>query len=210
MQSALGWVVREGATNVLRHAEAGRCVIRLTLGAAGTAVLLMENDGLRPESTRRGSGLTGLAERLAALGGTLTADRDEAEGLFRLRAEVPLTAPADAGGTALTAPAGSGGAAHAAHAARADAGEPVEALAGGVGRDEGPGAPTDTGTGAGPHADADAGPGVADPGAAWGAAGAVEGAAGSAAVGSAGGGLVRQVFPGARAAGEREEPGKRW
>ncbi|MET9860745.1 histidine kinase [Streptomyces smyrnaeus] len=90
-QSALGWVVREGATNVLRHAEASRCAIRLTAGAADTAVLVMENDGLRPDAPGGGSGLTGLRERLAALDGTLTAERDEAAQLFRLRAEVPLS-----------------------------------------------------------------------------------------------------------------------
>ncbi|MFE0761397.1 sensor histidine kinase [Streptomyces smyrnaeus] len=90
-QSALGWVVREGATNVLRHAEASHCAIRLMAGAADTAVLIMENDGLRPEPAPGGSGLTGLSERLAALDGTLTAERDEAARLFRLRAEVPLS-----------------------------------------------------------------------------------------------------------------------
>ncbi|MGI5349845.1 sensor histidine kinase [Streptomyces sp. CA-250714] len=90
-QSALGWVVREGATNVLRHAEASRCAIRLTAGAAGTAVLVMENDGLRPELPRAGSGLTGLRERLAALDGTLTAERDETAQVYRLRAEVPMS-----------------------------------------------------------------------------------------------------------------------
>ncbi|MBO8190587.1 hypothetical protein ITI46_02505 [Streptomyces oryzae] len=90
VQSALGWVVREGATNVLRHAEASRCTVRLGAGARGSAVLVMENDGLRPEASQGGSGLTGLRERLAALDGTLTAERDESAQLYRLRAEIPL------------------------------------------------------------------------------------------------------------------------
>uniref|UniRef100_UPI0034DE4E0C sensor histidine kinase n=1 Tax=Streptomyces sp. PU-14G TaxID=2800808 RepID=UPI0034DE4E0C len=92
VQSALGWVVREGATNVLRHADAARCLIRLTTGAPGTVALLMENDGAEPGAADRGSGLTGLAERLAALGGTLAQTRADAAGVFRLLAEVPLHA----------------------------------------------------------------------------------------------------------------------
>ncbi|WP_019355071.1 sensor histidine kinase [Streptomyces sp. AA1529] len=90
-QAALGWVVREGATNVLRHAEANCCVIRLTRDAAGATALVMENDGLRPDQSRGGSGLTGLRERLAAVDGTLTGERDETARVFRLRAEIPAS-----------------------------------------------------------------------------------------------------------------------
>ncbi|MDF4254464.1 histidine kinase [Streptomyces sp. WMMB303] len=90
-QAALGWVVREGATNVLRHAEASCCVIRLTRDAADATALVMENDGLRTDQDRAGSGLTGLRERLAAVDGTLTAERDETARLFRLRAEIPAS-----------------------------------------------------------------------------------------------------------------------
>ncbi|MFI7243094.1 sensor histidine kinase [Streptomyces qinglanensis] len=92
-QAALGWVVREGATNVLRHAEASCCVIRLTRDAAGATALVMENDGLRPDPADGGSGLTGLRERLAAVDGTLTAERDETARVFRLRAEIPASGP---------------------------------------------------------------------------------------------------------------------
>ncbi len=101
-QAALGWVVREGATNVLRHAEANCCVIRLTRDAAGATALVMENDGLRPDQGRGGSGLTGLRERLAAVDGTLTGERDETARVFRLRAEIPgvrLPAPAPTAGS---------------------------------------------------------------------------------------------------------------
>ncbi|MFF9555326.1 sensor histidine kinase [Streptomyces albus] len=106
VRSVLGWVVREGTTNVLRHAEARECLIRLTV-EGGRAVLLIENDGLRPVLAGRGSGLAGLAERLTALGGTLSAVRVEAEGVFRLRAEVPVSA-AGGGGTATDAKAAHG------------------------------------------------------------------------------------------------------
>ncbi|WP_101255459.1 sensor histidine kinase [Streptomyces barkulensis] len=99
LQSALGWVVREGTTNVLRHADARRCTVRLRVVSGGgrsgrgtgpVAELVMENDGAaRPGAAAGGgSGLAGLRERLAALGGTLTGERG-ADGVFRLTARVP-------------------------------------------------------------------------------------------------------------------------
>ncbi|WP_412077319.1 sensor histidine kinase [Streptomyces xanthophaeus] len=89
VQSALGWVVREATTNVLRHGDAQNCVIRLTAPEAGGVTLVVENDGA-PEtpSGPPGSGLAGLRERLAALDGTLQAGPVDG-GRFRLRAEIP-------------------------------------------------------------------------------------------------------------------------
>ncbi|MFJ8793398.1 sensor histidine kinase [Streptomyces sp. NPDC102462] len=91
VQSALGWVVREATTNVLRHGNAVRC--RVDLGTRdGHVVLTVENDGRSgaPDTAGGGSGLAGLRERLAAVDGTLEADAVGADG-FRLVAEVPLT-----------------------------------------------------------------------------------------------------------------------
>ncbi|MEV5946190.1 histidine kinase [Streptomyces sp. NPDC051993] len=87
-QSALGWVVREATTNVLRHGDARAVAIRLAL-TERTATLVVENDGVpeRPVGTP-GSGLAGLRERLSAIGGTLEAG-PAGGGLFRLTAEVP-------------------------------------------------------------------------------------------------------------------------
>lgn len=89
VQSALGWVVREATTNVLRHGDAQNCMIRLTAPEAGGVTLVVENDGA-PEtpSGPPGSGLAGLRERLAALDGTLQAGPVDG-GRFRLRAEIP-------------------------------------------------------------------------------------------------------------------------
>ncbi|WP_455360755.1 sensor histidine kinase [Streptomyces sp. SYSU K21746] len=89
VQSALGWVVREATTNVLRHGDARRCTISLTT-AGGPAVLVVENDGA-PDTTGTapGSGLAGLRERLSALDGTLDAG-PAGDGVFRLTAMVPL------------------------------------------------------------------------------------------------------------------------
>ncbi|WP_234386481.1 sensor histidine kinase [Streptomyces sp. ERV7] len=95
VQSALGWVVREAATNVLRHGNARRCAIRLA--ADGPAVtLVVENDGvpdLAPAAP--GSGLAGLRERLAPMGGTLAAARTGE--CFLLTATVPLRSAAELG-----------------------------------------------------------------------------------------------------------------
>ncbi|CAM3456886.1 sensor histidine kinase [Occultella aeris] len=87
-QEALAWVVREAVTNVVRHADANRCVIELRAGA-GAATLSIGNDGARTAAAARtGSGLNGLRERLATVGGTLDVHRDGAE--FTLTAAVPL------------------------------------------------------------------------------------------------------------------------
>ncbi|MFG2876306.1 histidine kinase [Streptomyces sp. NPDC048337] len=89
VQSALGWVVREATTNVLRHGDAQSCLIRLTAPEAGSVTLVVENDGA-PDSPAGppGSGLAGLRERLAVLDGTLRAG-PVGGGRFRLCAEIP-------------------------------------------------------------------------------------------------------------------------
>ncbi|MFF1306529.1 sensor histidine kinase [Streptomyces sp. NPDC058307] len=91
VQSALGWVVREATTNVLRHGDAKRCEVAVRT-EAGRVVLTVENDGvLRSSAGAGGSGLAGLRERLAAVAGTLEAGPVR-EGVFRLVAQVPLVA----------------------------------------------------------------------------------------------------------------------
>ncbi|WLQ38180.1 histidine kinase [Streptomyces castrisilvae] len=108
VQAALGWVVREAATNVLRHGDPRRCVIRLET-TADTAVLHVENDGVTAQSpstaqptaaapAAQGSGLAGLRERLGALDGSLEAGPAQG-GLFRLTATVPLGDREEANGT---------------------------------------------------------------------------------------------------------------
>ncbi|MFJ9543594.1 sensor histidine kinase [Streptomyces sp. NPDC101225] len=88
-QSALGWVVREATTNVLRHGDAALCDIALTRDA-GRVVLTVQNDGAGGAAGGGGSGLAGLRERLSAVGGTLTAGPAGGD-LFRVVAEVPLS-----------------------------------------------------------------------------------------------------------------------
>ncbi|MFF5844489.1 sensor histidine kinase [Streptomyces massasporeus] len=106
VQSALGWVVREAATNVLRHGDARRCAVRLQV-LEGRVVLSVENDGVSEAGTESGngpsgSGLAGLRERLAEIDGTLEAG-PAGQGLFRLTAEIPLPSrPGPAGAVPAT------------------------------------------------------------------------------------------------------------
>ncbi|MFG3124046.1 sensor histidine kinase [Streptomyces sp. NPDC048201] len=88
VQSALAWVVREAATNVLRHGDAGHCAVELVTRKEHV-VLTVENDGAGEPAKAGGSGLVGLRERLAAVEGTLTAGL-VGEGRFRLEARVPM------------------------------------------------------------------------------------------------------------------------
>ncbi|MFC7405468.1 sensor histidine kinase [Georgenia alba] len=90
VQEALGWVVREAVTNVLRHATARTCTI--VLETDGPAVLTVTNDGVAAGPRGRGgSGLAGLRERLAPLGGDLTTRVEQ--DTFVLSAVVPLDRP---------------------------------------------------------------------------------------------------------------------
>ncbi|NML53942.1 sensor histidine kinase [Streptomyces sp. R302] len=100
VQSALGWVVRETTTNVLRHGDARNCVITLRR-TADEVLLTVENDGAAIRDGagapgRTGSGLAGLRERLGAVDGTLEAGLADPHS-FRVTARVPLAVPEHAG-----------------------------------------------------------------------------------------------------------------
>ncbi|WP_412543409.1 histidine kinase [Longispora sp. K20-0274] len=92
VQGTLGWVVREATTNVLRHSEARGCAITLHRSPAGAVTLTMDNDGAAGSAVRYGSGLTGLTERVAGLGGTVVVEHRPPDG-FRLAAVLPLAVP---------------------------------------------------------------------------------------------------------------------
>ena len=69
LQELFGWVVREGTTNVVRHARATRCTITLTRRS-----IEIVDDGLgscKGPDQDTGSGIVGLRERVAVVGGTI-------------------------------------------------------------------------------------------------------------------------------------------
>jgi two-component system sensor histidine kinase DesK len=89
VETLLGFVAREGTTNVIRHSGASRCQVAVRR-AGEVAELEVRDDGTggRGEGGE-GSGLRGLAERMAEAGGELEAGPAEGAG-FRLIARVPI------------------------------------------------------------------------------------------------------------------------
>jgi signal transduction histidine kinase len=64
-------VVQESLTNALRHAPGSRVLVRISISADQVRVEVADDGPGQAESTRRGYGLEGLAERLRLAGGTL-------------------------------------------------------------------------------------------------------------------------------------------
>ncbi|QYN37224.1 sensor histidine kinase [Pseudonocardia sp. DSM 110487] len=81
LREPFSYVLREGITNVIRHSGANRCEVRL-----GPRCLEIRDDGRPTNGVAAGTGLTGLTERMAAVGGRLTAEPLPGKG-FRLCAE---------------------------------------------------------------------------------------------------------------------------
>jgi two-component system, NarL family, sensor histidine kinase DesK len=82
----LGWSIREGTTNILRHARAGRVWIRAAR-ESGRVTLELRNDGVVGQMAA-GTGLRGLAERAAAEDGR-AAGRVLPGGQFVLAVSLP-------------------------------------------------------------------------------------------------------------------------
>lgn len=86
------WTVREATTNVVRHASARRCTIRVRTGSGSDRVEVVDDGvgagGCDAAAPKDGCGLDGLAERVAAVRGEFTAGTPD-DGGFRLAVEVP-------------------------------------------------------------------------------------------------------------------------
>jgi two-component system sensor histidine kinase DesK len=63
----LAWVLREAATNVVRHSAARRCTVEI-----GSSMLSVTDDGRGLAGHQDGNGLRGVRERVAGAGGTLS------------------------------------------------------------------------------------------------------------------------------------------
>jgi two-component system sensor histidine kinase DesK len=104
VDAVLAWAVREGVTNVIRHSEAGRCEIdvRREDGLVRARVMDDGRGALDVATfTASGSGLSGIAERAAVLGGRVDAGPSAAGG-FELEVTVPVDGSAE---SAVTLPA---------------------------------------------------------------------------------------------------------
>jgi signal transduction histidine kinase len=83
------FVVSEALTNVAKYANATTATVRLAR-SNGSLMIEVSDDGVGGASIGAGSGLTGLLDRVSALGGTMQVD-SPAEGGTRLNAEIPAT-----------------------------------------------------------------------------------------------------------------------
>jgi two-component system, NarL family, sensor histidine kinase DesK len=91
VEALLGFVVREAVTNVVRHSQARRCEI-VVRRINGVVALELRDDGIGgAPGADQGSGLRGLAERMAEAGGTLEAGPADGAG-FRVIARLPIAA----------------------------------------------------------------------------------------------------------------------
>jgi two-component system, NarL family, sensor histidine kinase DesK len=88
IDGVLAWAVREGTTNVIRHSRAKSCRIVLAR-EDGEISTVITDDGRGAENAEdAGSGLSGLAERVASFGGHVEAGSSP-DGGFRLRVSLP-------------------------------------------------------------------------------------------------------------------------
>ncbi len=88
-QELFGWVVREGLTNVVRHAHASSCRVRVS----PRSVEIVDDGVGANGASGPGNGLAGLRERVAAAGGVVDAGPVQPKG-WRLRVSLAPVAGA--------------------------------------------------------------------------------------------------------------------
>jgi PAS domain S-box-containing protein len=89
VEAAVYFVAAEGLTNVAKYAQASHVDVRVDRRVAdGATVVEIADDGIGGTDPSSGTGLQGLEDRVAALGGRLTVESAAASGTT-LRAEIP-------------------------------------------------------------------------------------------------------------------------
>ena len=86
--AAAYYIVSEALNNVAKYAEATRAAVRVR-ETDRALVVVVEDDGKGGADPGKGTGLSGLADRVAAFEGTLTIESPPGAGT-RLRAELPF------------------------------------------------------------------------------------------------------------------------
>jgi signal transduction histidine kinase len=87
------FVCSEALANIAKHAEASRATVTVT-SSEGLVSLAIEDDGLGGADPAHGTGLSGLVDRLEALGGTLAVESPVGRGT-RLAAHIPVGGEAE-------------------------------------------------------------------------------------------------------------------
>lgn len=87
LEAAAYFIASEGLTNAVKHADPSRVTITAER-CGGELVVSVSDDGVGGANPRGGSGLRGLADRVAAYRGTLQIESEPGEGTT-LRAELP-------------------------------------------------------------------------------------------------------------------------
>jgi signal transduction histidine kinase len=88
VESAAYFVVAEGLANVAKYARATQASVAVRR-EDDRVTIEVADDGVGGADTANGSGLRGLADRVAALDGTLTLESPAGRGT-QLRAEIPV------------------------------------------------------------------------------------------------------------------------
>jgi signal transduction histidine kinase len=88
IEAAAYYVVAEALTNIVKYADAREATVAVRRHD-GSAVVEISDDGVGGADPGRGSGLQGLADRIASLDGSLVLDSPAGSGT-RLRAEIPV------------------------------------------------------------------------------------------------------------------------
>ena len=88
VEAAAYRIVQEALTNVVRHAQADHCVVRLRLNNGLQIEVVDDGQGIR-ENHRAGMGLVSMRERAAELGGSCVVEQ-ASDGGTRVLARLPL------------------------------------------------------------------------------------------------------------------------
>jgi two-component system sensor histidine kinase DesK len=102
VETCLALVLREAVTNIQRHARANRVEITVITGTE-RVVMRVRDDG-RGGVNERGNGLTGMRERIEAIGGTLAIESPRGRGT-RIEVSLPMPVPAADGDRPAQKPA---------------------------------------------------------------------------------------------------------
>ena len=93
VQTTAYFVVVEALTNASKHADSDRIEVRVAVGE-GPAIVEVRDDGSGGVDPAQGSGLSGLADRVSALGGTLEIESPVGAGTT-IRPRIPVRAPGE-------------------------------------------------------------------------------------------------------------------